>query len=381
MKYPSILLPIIFLLSCESGPVWSEFNQSDAEYTPKVTLEIKGQNRIFLDSVTGPVSYNIQYIHEDNSEILAYWNGNDKSIVYFPLNSTLLPDKQFFENKGPNTNYSSNFFYVNNDSVFSTDAVKSTYLTDNKSQILTTYPASDPSKIGRGSSPYVWTGSPFSLYKNRLFFQTYVGGIFNQPTMAYVDLLTGRIDYFGEYPEFYQRAYWRGGYEFMDYTHNAQSNLIVQSYAADHFLRIIHLENLNIIDSAFAGSDKLSSIKAPRLKMSDPGHELDDRKFLLQPSFGRVLYDSYRKVYYRFAYDGINETDIDSDSNDRATIKHSRIIVLDESFNKIGEHELPRFRYNLNMSFISKDGLNIKVKNRENEDVVDFDIFELTILQ
>tara|TARA_R110002074_G_scaffold229739_2_gene401157 strand:+ start:58 stop:681 length:624 start_codon:yes stop_codon:yes gene_type:complete len=207
-----------------------------------------------------------------------------------------------------------------------------------------------------------------------------MGGVFDRPTMAFVNLESKQISYFGEYPWFYLKAYWRGGFEYMTHTFNADQNLLVMSFAADHYLRTIDINKLEVIDSAFAGSDKLSNIKAPRLKMSDSGSELDDQKFLTQSSYGRILYDEYRKVYYRFAFEGINDSDLTSDSNDRATIKPSMIIILNENFKKIGEYSLNRFKYDLNMTFVSRDGLNIRLKAPENEDIIMFDILKLIAL-
>ena len=375
-----LILFLTVIYSCNSDPVWSKFESSDSNFDSKYSFEVDQKNMIYLDSVTGPISYNIQYILRDSSEILALWNKNDNSIMYYELNSFNPSLKQFFLRSGPNANYSSNFYYLNQDSIFSTDAIKFIYLTNQGSKIENTYPISDNTQFARPPSPYVWTGSPFFLKDNKLFFQCYMGGVFDRPTMAFVNLESKQISYFGEYPWFYLKAYWRGGFEYMTHTFNADQNLLVMSFAADHYLRTIDINKLEVIDSAFAGSDKLSNIKAPRLKMSDSGSELDDQKFLTQSSYGRLLYDEYRKVYYRFAFEGINDSDLTSDSNDRATIKPSMIIILNENFKKIGEYSLNRFKYDLNMTFVSRDGLNIRLKAPENEDIIMFDILKLIAL-
>ena len=56
------------------------------------------------------------------------------------------------------------------------------------------------------------------------------------------------------------------------------------------------------------------------------------------------------------------------------------IIILNENFKKIGEYSLNRFKYDLNMTFVSRDGLNIRLKAPENEDIIMFDILKLIAL-
>ncbi|WP_268122222.1 hypothetical protein [Roseivirga pacifica] len=47
---------------------------------------------------------------------------------------------------------------------------------------------------------------------------------------------------------------------------------------------------------------------------------------------------------------------------------------LNEHLEVIGEKELPRFKYDINMSSVSPKGLCIKLKNNEAEDFIDFEV-------
>lgn len=375
MKDLLIILIVLLCLSC-GGVTESTYLSEEAKYDDLFELYEESPLILSLDSVTGPVTNCIQVTDYDGVEALAYWNHNDRSIVFFDLTTGGSLTKQFISQSGPNAMYGRNFLIHDNDTVFFTDSVQTTYLTNSNSTIKDKYPVEDPNQLRHSPGPFVWTGSPLTYHNGYLYFQGYVGGVFDQPIMAKMDLKTKRIEYFFGYPEFYQNAYWRGGYEYMHYTFNRNSEILVYSFEADHYLHAQSLNDLNSHESYFAGSADFAFLKAPRESMGQSGHELDERKYLMQPSFGRVLYDSYRNCYYRFAFDGLPESDIDSGDPERSTVKPARVIVLDEEFNKVGEKKLDRFRYDTKMSFVSSKGLNIKVKNGDNEDILQFDILK-----
>lgn len=55
-------------------------------------------------------------------------------------------------------------------------------------------------------------------------------------------------------------------------------------------------------------------------------------------------------------------------------IEGSMSTHLNEHLEVIGEKELPRFKYDINMSSVSPKGLCIKLKNNEAEDFIDFEV-------
>lgn len=82
-----------------------------------------------------------------------------------------------------------------------------------------------------------------------------------------------------------------------------------------------------------------------------------------QASYGKILYDKYRDVYYRFAYPQCEIDDYLGDYVDllRSGKKSFSIIVLDKQLNIIGETSFPAYTYNSNVSFILADGLYISL--------------------
>lgn len=365
---------LLLLFSCSNDSVKSSYSELEAKYQESADLEIRGHLTLKLDSVTGTHSSSIQYLDSLDREYLAFWNSNDLSIQTFDLQTGLVVTKQYFSRNGPNANYSSNFLIVSQDSIFMSDAIRNTYLVNAKSDIIAKYPVEDSKELERPPGPYIWTGSPMTYCSGNLYFQGYIGGIFNQPNMTRLNLPSSSIDYFGGYPEFYRQAYWRGGFEYMYLTFNPNTEQFVCSFAADQFVRVTSIADLNETKAYFASSTEYQELYPPRLKMSDPGFEHDERKFKEQASFGQILFDKYRNLYYRFGFDPISDTDITSEDTNRSSIKKPRIIILNASFDKVGEVPLERFKYDLNMTFVSKQGLCLKLKNEEVEDYIEYDI-------
>lgn len=99
------------------------------------------------------------------------------------------------------------------------------------------------------------------------------------------------------------------------------------------------------------------------------------------PMYGNLIYDEYRKVYYRFVYP---ETRLENDNYmdiwQLGRTKFS-IIILDKDFKVLGETLFPENTYASNLFFIRKDGLYLStsfVKNPNyNDDELCFRRFDL----
>ena len=106
------------------------------------------------------------------------------------------------------------------------------------------------------------------------------------------------------------------------------------------------------------------------------------REYCEHPSYGKIIYDSYNKVYYRVAYVPQEiDKDVDALSLFRTGRKQFSIMILDEDFNVIGEHLFPSYTYNPQLSFVSKGKLYISLNNIMNpdysDDVIRFQMVEL----
>lgn len=93
---------------------------------------------------------------------------------------------------------------------------------------------------------------------------------------------------------------------------------------------------------------------------------------MTSPSYENILFDPYRKVYYRF----FRLPDTSYTPSVRGNNKPIGIIILNEKFEKQKEFMLPKNKYDLNNCFVSENGLHIQ-KMTESEDELVFDIFML----
>ena len=124
---------------------------------------------------------------------------------------------------------------------------------------------------------------------------------------------------------------------------------------------------------------KSRHIDSPTEQQKDT--EQGPRLYLELPRYGDLIYDSYRKVYYRFAYPKVS---LNKDMNWWGKAVYGRkkfsVMVLDEDFHVIGETLFPEGIYNSFVFFINKDGLYISRDYKigmaeQSEDYLTFELF------
>lgn len=102
------------------------------------------------------------------------------------------------------------------------------------------------------------------------------------------------------------------------------------------------------------------------------------------PSYGDIVYDKYRDVYYRFVYP---KTELSS-SDDPFDINMSgrkvfSIMVLDKDLNILGETMFPEYTYNSKLYFVLEDGLYLSTNHIKNpqysDDLLTFERINLVL--
>ena len=90
-------------------------------------------------------------------------------------------------------------------------------------------------------------------------------------------------------------------------------------------------------------------------------------------SYGKIVYDKYRDVYYRFAFPPCDASDYSGDYVEllRSGRKSFSILILDNQLNVVGETSFPAYTYNPNLSFILEDGLYVSLNHIKNPDYSD----------
>jgi hypothetical protein len=116
----------------------------------------------------------------------------------------------------------------------------------------------------------------------------------------------------------------------------------------------------------------------PSLNKNGEGGFRDES--ILRDGYTSCLYDKYRKVYYLIFTKGRELFDV---NGSRATVddKVFSIIILDESFNSLGETILKENKYFRNF-LVTKEGLLVSNANPKNvnldEDILSFTLFKLS---
>ena len=107
------------------------------------------------------------------------------------------------------------------------------------------------------------------------------------------------------------------------------------------------------------------------------------KKICELPMYGNLIYDKYRKVYYRFVF---HEETFSADEEDFSELwqmgrNKFSIIILDEDFKCVGETEFPTGIYSIWAFFIREDGLYLSTSHYKNptfsDDVLQFERIEL----
>lgn len=164
----------------------------------------------------------------------------------------------------------------------------------------------------------------------------------------------------------------------MDFSRYYDGKQFVYSFHYDEYIYVTSI-NHNNITKIPVKSKYISKVKFTE-KMSS-GNPM--KNACENPKYGNLLYDKYRKVYYRIAYP---ENELSNNENFKEIYTYGRktfsIIILDNEFNIIGETLFPDFIYNPTLIFIRKDGLyicNSHYKNPNyNEDKLNFTKFKLS---
>lgn len=200
------------------------------------------------------------------------------------------------------------------------------------------------------------------------------------PVTATINMQTKEIKYLPfEYPTFAVSDDKSKPYSIeMDFSRYYDEKQFIYSFHYDEYIYITSIDHKNI------KKIKAKSKHIPKIIFTEKINSGNPMKNACEnPKYGNLLYDKYRKVYYRIAYP---KNELSNNENFKEIYTFGRktfsIIILDNYFNIIGETLFPDFIYNPTLIFIREDGLyicNSHYKNPDyNEDKLDFTKFELS---
>ena len=376
----TLCLGIGFLYACSSG--------SGKRYSvPDINIEESNDIVFALDDSTVQNMEYLQLFQRNDSDILAFTNQYDNAIVYYDYKTKQYLGWTEFSKQGNNgigTLFS--FCYLNPDSIYLYNFTTYTlFLANSQGEVLEkndlhVIPNLSADSLFFAPQLFPRTNSPLQKVGNELILagfymneQTGENSV-NRPVLSYYDLSSKNLRFSDSYPSMYHRGNWGGDFTYRNpfYTLSA-SDEIVLGFAADHNIRV-HAKDEATFHEYYAGvggdfeitpiTDDIGPNTIAREKVA--------RHYINTLSYQAIVYDKYRKVYYRLAL----LPDSDIDINAVPIRKPIEIVVLNDRFELIGKGTIKRDRYWINQCFVSPDGFHIQVES-DNDDELRFKTFVL----
>ncbi|MGE0929244.1 DUF4221 family protein [Peijinzhouia sedimentorum] len=362
------------------------FSSCDAqsEYeNPTVSFEIVGEKKFPLDSITKPDG-SLQYIKFDSSHKLAYSNQAFNRIYLYDFQSTDLENVIEFDKEGPNgTSFIPLFSFLNKDSLlisianarelslFTTDAKllwKQRFPQETLQDPFPSVPRNIVRDVVRKNSNFVLSVPMGSNTDKGIVME--IGKNDGNPVDTLMDWPED-IPYNTNfvYP---LRSFWET--QLLD-------GSIAYSFATSHHLVIT--DDFKSYRKAEARGNEIGEIILSDLPDTNENMAKISEHFAQLSTYGPLITDPYRKLYYRIAYQAVQDPDRHAE-NPRQRITRQWILVFDEEFKKLGEIDLG---INLNqpisyvgtMAFATNEGLVIRKAGDVSDDFLHFDIMNIKV--
>ncbi|QTO27152.1 MULTISPECIES: DUF4221 family protein [unclassified Bacteroides] len=383
-----IAVIIALAISCTQSNVIRIENSKEGMLHSSYQLVLNDTKSFCLDSMTAPRPIYIQLLKNANGEdsILTFLNQYNNSIYFYNYkNSSFLSNIAFNKNDNNKFRRIGGYYYKNRDSIYVYDMAEvKLYLTNMDGTMRQPIQLHDENLNWPLYYPQYMlnTVNPIIENKGKLlmtgqYFPSVPMSIIDKFRFSsYIDLKTNQVEYHSTYPkELYgSGANWEGGISTAVYTVLSPENKVIHSYPVSHNLYISEW-NGDACSITYGGSNVAKTISSiDRKETVRTPNELILSHYIQQDMYGGILYDPYRKLYYRFLLQGIPNASL-------STLKEEKpisIIIMDDKFNYLGETVIGTGKeWNWKNSFITSEGLNIEYidKNDVDENYLTFKIF------
>ena len=344
-----------------------------------------------MDSVTSPsdVQYFEFFIDSKKNQYLTLLNSSRLKIYFYNLSTGLQTHSISLENYGFTMNDKvQGFHFINDDSLFvyGYNSYKLSLLNLKTGIIFSKTLVTDDNDNQYNIYPYISTRTPiiFDRKRNELYLtgvSSDEGGTYSNDQLRRIlvnfNINGGIVQEYVRYPKFYWGKNWGGAGGFRQ-TFIEQNNKseIALSFMADHYIRVFN-QITKTVKRMYAGSKYIDTIESLPYSTNyfDFINSYDIYRYYLgTASYSVIKYDKYRNVYYRIAELPNPHPEITSF---QGRYKNKSVIILDSAFNKVGETLLPNYILDINNSFISPEGFNIKEFDKIDSDTLKFHILKL----
>ncbi|WMN12335.1 DUF4221 family protein [Marivirga salinae] len=340
-----------------------------------------------IDSTISKESNTIQYFEAENNRYLIVFNKPTNEIIWYDFDKGTLDKKTKLYTQGPNNIGKPYGIHIKSmDSIFVlSSATYNLALINREGELLQNYKlfqgeldfTGRPKGADNSIKPILQSTNPLLILSDSIVALAGLPDVnplntdfYDSKVYIKLNLNSGSIDYQIPYPKRYQGKLWGLYHSFPYHTYNSNTGKAVISFPAS---KKVYLTDFQEIDS----------ISVPSQNVEEPAYWKDPEAngfkmmkfFISTPSFYRIEYDPYRKLYYRFSQSpssaDLSKVDISQISVFNS--KNTYISILDEDFNLLQELPLPK-KYDPRFILIAPNGLFI-VKENQNEDRLTFAVF------
>lgn len=313
---------------------------------------------------------------DNQDEYLAFDNQGDE-ILFYDIGTQQLVEKVKFEREGPNGVVAINSFYVKDfNNIYMPLSQGGILVTDTTAQIKQKVSFSQlkgKQSLVRFLSTTI-NHSPICFVDDKLYIPQPVNPLLGEnflphspigallDTISKVQVVTP-LTYLAYVPTSDIPSYVRG----TTVSHCYDGERLLYSYDTEDSL-ITLSSDFSTKQSYMAKSRYIDKVDVKPIKGRDLSAAL--KKNCETAGYGNIVYDKYRKVYYRFAY-----PDVELDANDTNYMdilhwggKRFSIIILDKNLNVVGETLFPEYTYNSRLFIISEDGLFLSTTHFKRSD-------------
>lgn len=347
-----------------------------------------------LDSETANFGGNrIQLVNLNSKDILLLSNPIFNRIYQYDYNTQELIRSTDYPVEGPKgVGNISSFYFHNRDTILvSQKNVNRFFMTDLENSYMQSFNF-DFSREDRGEIPLATEQSGIIFHDKSLYLTnpiSYVPGMYAAPEeYKKIENSNFAVEYNINTREFvsnnllfpmvYTKSVYSDYFNFM--SQEKAGNNIIYSFGLSDSIFVFNTKTQEIssyLASSYLADDLPKVSLANSVEEIGPEHEQYQlSSFLNSFSYGKVLYDSYRGLYYRVAEKPKPETVVEVPQ----ITKPFGIIVLDKNFQKIKEVDLGYGKYVATNMFVSSKGLNILnyEKILSDEGHIVFDIFDFS---
>ena len=391
MKKYLIIIFCLIVASC-SNNVKKIGNDKHGDYVSTHKLVIIKEKKFALDSISASKPTYIQMLYDTNGKrIFSTLNRYKNSIYLYDYNNSEFLENISFDREGPHGVLGITGYYIKNtDSIYlynrplveiaianSKGLVKNRISLKGKqdkdwSRYYPQYEFSTICPIIENSGTLLLTGfNPFEL-RDSLIDKFYF--------TASVNINNNEVVYHHNYPReiFGNDANWGDPAYMQVFPALSPSGEFIHSFPPSHNLYISDKNSTStrVVYGGSSDSKAINSIDWDATNSTHMPRELLISHILQQDLYSGILYDSWRKVYYRFMLKGIPYATTKNEMSEKNII----IIILDEHFNYLGEENIGNGKiWNWNNSFVTQEGLNIEYIDIDDleEYYLNFKIFKI----